>query len=182
MGKEYPEIDPAIRDWIAQQKMFFVSTAPLAQDGLINCSPKGMDTLRVLGPRTIGYLDMTGSGVETIAHLKGNKRIVIMMCAFDGPPKIFRFYGKGEVLEIGTEKFNELVPQFEKGIGARSIIRIEIDLIRDSCGYAIPLLDYTGERDVLSKWAESKGLEGVRKYREENNQVSLDGLEGLTPQ
>ena len=98
MAKDHPEITPAIRDWIGKQKMFFVATAPLAGDGLVNCSPKGMDTLRVLGPKTIAYLDLTGSGVETIAHLKENGRIVVMMCAFEGAPNIVRFYGRGSVL------------------------------------------------------------------------------------
>ena len=179
MGKEYAEIDGPVRDWIAQQKMFFVSTAPLAGDGLVNVSPKGMETFCVLGPRTVAYLDLTGSGVETIAHLKENGRITIMMCAFEGPPKIFRFYGKGEVLEVGSEGYAELIPQFDASIGARSIIRVEIDLIRDSCGYSIPFYDYTGERDVLSKWSDSKGEEGVRQYQQENNLESLDGLPGV---
>jgi hypothetical protein len=181
MGKEFPEIDQPIRQWIAEQKLFFVSTAPEAQDGLVNCSPKGMDTFRVLGPREIAYLDLTGSGVETIAHLRENGRITIMMCAFQGPPKIFRFYGKGEVLEKGSDRYKELISQFDEIVGARSIIHIELELIRDSCGYSIPLYEYSGERDVLSKWAESKGEEGVQAYQQANNLTSLDGLGGLTP-
>ncbi len=180
MGKEFAEIDQPIRDWVAAQKMFFVATAPLAGDGLVNVSPKGMDTFRVLGPKTIAYLDLTGSGVETIAHLNENSRITIMMCAFEEPPKIFRFYGKGEVFEAGTEEYAELIPQFEESIGARSIIRVEVDLIRDSCGYSIPFYDYTGERDVLSKWAESKGEEGIKQFQQENNRESLDGLPGVS--
>jgi hypothetical protein len=179
MGKEYPEIDQTIRDWIEKQKLFFVSTAPLSASGLVNCSPKGMDTFRVLGSRSIGYLDLTGSGVETIAHLKENRRITIMMCAFEGPPKIFRFYGRGEAFEKGSARYAELVPQFEEFSGARSIIHIEIDHIIDSCGYSIPLYDYAGERDVLIKWADTKGDEGVANYQQENNRESLDGLAGL---
>lgn len=179
MGKEFAEIDDSIREWIGKQKMFFVSTAPLAADGLVNNSPKGMDTFRVLGPRSVAYLDLTGSGVETIAHLRENGRITIMFCAFDGPPKIFRFYGKGEVLEEGTERYAELIPEFEESIGARSIIHVDVELIRDSCGYSIPLYDYREERDVLSKWADKKGAAGVKQYQQDNNRESLDGLAGL---
>jgi len=179
MGKEYAELEPAIREWISQQKIFFVSTAPVSPDGLVNCSPKGMDTFRVLGPRTLAYLDLTGSGVETIAHLRENGRITIMMCAFDGPPKIFRFYGRGEVFEKGSDRYGELISEFIGLPGVRSIIHIDVDRIIDSCGYSIPLYDHRGERDVLSKWAEKKGEEGVQRYQQENNRVSLDGLDGL---
>ena len=156
MAKDYPEICTDIREWVERQKMFFVATAPLAQDGLVNCSPKGMDTFRILGPRTIAYLDLTGSGVETISHLKENKRIVIMMCAFEGAPKILRFYGQGEVIEKGSEEYLERISNFREHLGARAIIHIEVDRIRDSCGYSIPSYDYTGERDVLKKWSETK--------------------------
>lgn len=179
MGKDYAEIDQPIRDWVAKQKMFFVATAPPAADGLVNVSPKGMDSFRVLGPRSVAYLDYTGSGVETIAHLKENQRITIMMCAFEGAPKIFRFYGKGTVLEKDSPRYQELAPEFEAGLGARAIIYIEVDRIIDSCGYSIPFYDYTGERDVLKKWADAKGEEGVKNYQQENNLKSLDGLPGL---
>lgn len=180
MGKAFPQIDEQIRDWIGKQKMFFVSTAPMAPDGLVNVSPKGMDTFRILGPKSIAYLDLTGSGVETIAHLKENGRITIMMCAFDGPPKIFRFYGRGEVFEKGSEKYDEFIQHFDELVGARSIIHIEVDLIRDSCGYSIPLYEFTGERDILTKWADTKGDEGVKTYQQENNLASLDGQPGIT--
>ena len=179
MGKEYAALDPAIREWIGQQKIFFVSTAPSSPDGLVNCSPKGMDTLRVLGSRSLAYLDLTGSGVETIAHLRENGRITIMMCAFDGPPKIFRFYGKGTVFEKGCDRYNALISEFIEDPGARSIIHIDVERIIDSCGYSIPLLDFCGERDVLTKWADAKGGDGVKRYQQENNRVSLDGLAGL---
>ena len=179
MGREYAELDPAIREWISQQKMFFVSTAPLSQAGLVNCSPKGLDTFRVLGRLTVAYLDLTGSGVETIAHLKENGRITIMMCAFDGAPKIFRFYGRGEALEKGSERYNELISNFGDQLGARAIIHVELDRIIDSCGYSIPVYEFAGERDVLSKWAGKKGEVGVRQYQQENNRISLDGLAGL---
>lgn len=179
MGKEYAELDPDIREWIGQQKVFFVSTAPLSPDGLVNCSPKGMDTLRVLDPRSLAYLDLTGSGVETIAHLRENGRITIMMCAFDGPPKIFRFYGEGKVFEKGSDRYNALISEFIDDPGARSIIHIDVERIIDSCGYSIPLYDFCGERDVLTKWADAKGEDGVKRYQQEKNRVSLDGLAGL---
>ena len=178
MGKEFAEIDESIRDWVGSQKMFFVATAPLSHNGLINCSPKGMDTFRILGPRTIAYLDLTGSGIETIAHLRENNRIVIMMCAFEGTPKIFRFYGKGQVFEKGSAPYEEHISSFDELIGTRAIIHIDLDCIRDSCGYSIPLYDYLGDRDVLSKWSE-KGDEGVKEYVRQNNQSSLDGLPGI---
>lgn len=180
MGKEYPVIDDEIRQWIGKQKLFFVSTAPLASDGLVNCSPKGMDTFRVLDERTIAYLDLTGSGVETIAHLKENGRITIMMCAFDGPPKIFRFYGKGDVLEKGSDEYAERIGAFEEYLGARSIIQINVKRIIDSCGYSIPLYDYKEDRDILLKWADAKGEDGVQKYQALENAKSLDGLDGLS--
>jgi hypothetical protein len=179
VGKEYTVIDEGIRRWIKQQRLFFVSTAPLDADGLINCSPKGMDTLRVLDERTIGYLDLTGSGVETIAHLRENGRIVIMMCAFEGAPKIIRFYGKGKVLRKDDAGYLGLIKQFEPFAGTRSIIRVEVERIIDSCGYSVPRYQYQGERDALLKWADTKGEGGVAEYQQLKNRRSLDGLDGL---
>lgn len=181
MAKTYPEINSKIRDWITNQKIFFVSTAPLSSEGLVNCSPKGMDSFCILGPRTVAYFDLTGSGVETIAHLKENGRIVIMMCAFDGPPQIIRFHGKGRVLQKGTPEYDAQISNFEEYPGARAIIVIDVDRISDSCGYSVPFYDYKGERDVLLKWAKVKGEEGVAEYQAKNNRKSLDGLEGLDP-
>jgi hypothetical protein len=176
MGKDYPEIDAKIADWVSRQKMFFVSTAPLSRDGMVNCSPKGMDTFRILGPRTIAYLDLTGSGVETIAHLQENGRIVIMMCAFEGPPDIYRFHGHGEALVKGTPEYDALIENFEEFPGARSIILISVDRISDSCGYSVPLYKYQGDRDGLIKWAEKKGPDGITAYQREKNETSVDGL------
>jgi len=179
MGKEYPEIDTKIRTWVEKQKIFFVATAPLAGDGMVNCSPKGMDSFRILGPRTVAYLDLTGSGVETIAHLRENQRIVIMMCAFEGPPQIIRFHGKGRVLQKGSTDYDAQISHFEEYPGARAIIIIDVDRISDSCGYSVPYYDYKGERDVLLKWAKNKGDDGVSDYQANNNRKSLDGLKGL---
>lgn len=176
MGKDYPEITPKIADWVSRQKMFFVATAPLSADGMVNCSPKGMDTFRILGPKTVAYLDLTGSGVETIAHLGENGRIVIMMCAFEGPPDIHRFHGRGEALLKGTPDYDALIGQFDELPGTRSIIRIAVDRISDSCGYSVPLYDYKGDRDGLIKWAEKKGTAGIEAYQRENNARSVDGI------
>ena len=179
VGKLYSKIDESIVSWISEQKMFFVSTAPLSGEGLVNCSPKGMDTLRVLGERTIAYLDLTGSGVETIAHLRENGRIVVMLCAFEGSPNIYRFHGKGMVYEKGSEGYRARIGAFDECPGVRSIIEIEVERISDSCGYSVPLYGYKEDRDTLLKWAEAKGPDGVADYQEEKNRKSLDGLPGL---
>src|SRR5262245_43345892 len=161
--------------------MFFVATAPLAADGLLNCSPKGMDTFRILGPRDVAYLDLTGSGIETIAHLRENGRIVFTFCAFAGPPKIVRLHGTGIVIEADTPEYARLRPRFPDYPGARSIVRASLGRIGDSCGYAVPQYAYVGERDTLARWAESKGPDGLTRYRGEKNVRSLDGLPGLDP-
>ncbi len=142
----------------------------------MNCSPKGLDTFRVLDERSIAYLDLTGSGVETIAHLKENERITIMMCAFEGPPKIFRFYGRGQVLQKGSDEFAEFIGAFGDALGARPIIRIDLERIIDSCGYSVPKYEFKEDRYTLKKWAETKGEEGVLEYQALKNAKSLDGL------
>lgn len=179
MAKTYPAIDEKMRAWVARQKLFFVSTAPLSENGLLNCSPKGMDSFRILDDHSVGYLDLTGSGIETIAHLRENARIVIMFCAFEGPPNIVRFHGTGSVHAKDSEGYEKLLPHFDELPGARSIIKVDVTRIGDSCGYSVPLYDYVGDRDVLTKWAENKKEEGVAAYQKENNQASLDGLPGL---
>ncbi|MDH3639824.1 MAG: pyridoxamine 5'-phosphate oxidase family protein [Gammaproteobacteria bacterium] len=179
MGKEYQEIDEHMRGWMERQRVFFVSTAPLADDGRINCSPKGLDGLRVLGPRQIVYADIGGSGIETVAHLKENGRIVIMLCAFDGPPKIFRFYGHGRSVEPHDADFEKLVPMFPKIPAIRNFIIIDINCIRDSCGYGVPLYDFKTDRESLKSWCESKTEEEILTFRIERNALSLDGLPGL---
>ena len=179
MGKEYKEIDDRIQSWIERQHLFFVSTAPLASNGRINCSPKGLDGLRVLGPRQIAYADIGGSGIETVAHLKENGRIVVMLCAFDGPPKIFRFYGNGRSVEPHEAEFERLVPMFPELPAIRNFVVVDIDCIRDSCGYGVPLYDFKSERESLKNWCESKTEEELLAYRVERNSQSLDGLPGL---
>lgn len=180
MGKLFEVITPELEQWIRAQKMFFVATAPLSPDGHINCSPKGLDSFAILGPDTVAYQDLTGSGVETIAHLQENGRIVIMFCAFDGPPKIVRLHGRGEVLTPGHPDFEHVGAGFPQRQGVRAYIRVKTDRISDSCGYAVPLYDYKKDRDVLDKYNANKGEEGLKVYRAEKNRTSIDGLPGLT--
>ena len=179
MGKAYQEIDTRIRRWVERQKVFFVATAPRADDGLVNCSPKGMDALRVVDEHTLAYGDIGGSGIETVAHIKENGRVVIMLCAFDGPPKIFRFYGRGRVLEPGDDGFAALAERFAHLPAIRNLVVVDVELIRDSCGYGVPFYDYRGERDSLSNWVNAKSEQELEAYRRKNNAQSLDKLPGL---
>lgn len=179
MSKDYTEIDDGIQAWMARQHVFFVATAPLAGDGLVNCSPKGLDCLRVLGPTTLGYVDTGGSGIETVAHLRENGRIVLMMCAFDGPPKIFRFYGSGRAVEPGHSDFDDLLARFPTMPAARNIVVIDVERIRDSCGYGVPQFDFRRHRDSLPNYFSKRSEEERVAYRRERNSVSLDGLPGL---
>lgn len=179
MGKIYLTIDDAVRKFIEAQPVFFVGTAPLDSGGHVNVSPKGHDTLRVLGPSTVAYLDLTGSGIETVSHIKENGRIVLMFCAFQGPPKIVRLYGQGRVIEPEQAEFADLAGRFPEYEGTRAIISVEVSRISDSCGYAVPLLKYEGERTQLSAWAHKLGPEGLKKYRHEKNQRSIDRVPGL---
>jgi predicted pyridoxine 5'-phosphate oxidase superfamily flavin-nucleotide-binding protein len=179
MGKLYDTITPKLQAWIQEQQLFFVATAPLAQEGHINCSPKGLDSFRVLDERTVAYIDLTGSGVETIAHLKENERITILFCALSGAPKILRLYGKGEVLPKGSESYDQLKTEFPTYDGARAIIRIHVSRIADSCGYSVPRYEYVEQRDTLLQWADRKGQQGIEDYKKEKNASSIDGLPGL---
>jgi hypothetical protein len=178
VGKIYAEITPELQAWVAAQKIFFVATAPTAE-GHVNCSPKGTDSLRVLGSQEIAYLDLTGSGVETIAHLQENGRIVVMLCAFEGPPKIVRFHGLGRVYPLGTAEFGQYLRHFEAIPGARAIIHVQVTRISDSCGNGVPLYAFQGERGIIEPWAEKKGEVGLREYRQLKNSTSVDGLVGL---
>lgn len=179
MGKVHESINEGLARWIERQPMFFVATAPRAEEGLVNCSPKGMDTFRILGPNQVAWLDLTGSGAETIAHLRENGRICVMFCAFEGPANIVRLQGRGEALPLGSAEFEALQDRFPDLPGARSIIRVDVQRIADSCGYGVPLMQYHGERDTLIGWAEKKGPEGLAAYRAERNRHSLDGLDAF---
>jgi hypothetical protein len=176
MSKPHPNITPDLAEFIARQKVFFVSTAPLSVDGHVNLSPKGLDCLRVLSPTRVAYLDLTGSGNETAAHLLENGRITLMFCAFDGPPRILRLHGRGEVLLHDTPAFAQLRPLFPPYPGARQIIAIDITRTSTSCGFAVPLYEHVGDRDQLLKWSETKGDDGLTEYRQQKNLRSIDGL------
>ena len=179
MGEIYESLDSALRGWIAQQKVFFIGTAPLAAEGLVNCSPKGMDTFRVTGDHEVVYLDLTGSGVETIAHLQENGRIVIMFCSFDSVPRSLRLHGIGHVYLKDSEGFTTYRPLFGEFAGVRSIIRVEVKRIADSCGYSVPEYNFKAGRDDLVRYWERKGVQGVKDYQQSQNARSIDGLPGF---
>lgn len=176
MGKEYEQITEEHRKFIENQRLFFVSTAALDADSHINLSPKGFDCFRVLSPTRVGYLDIVGSGNETSAHLLENGRITFMFCAFDGPPKILRLYGRGYTVLPGDVEWSELSTQFTILPATRQIIVADIFEVKSSCGFGVPFYEYTGERDQAFKWAENKGPEGLEEYKKEKNMVSMDGL------
>ncbi len=179
MGKIYSTIDDSVRQFIEAQPVFFVGSAPLDPAGHVNVSPKGLDTFRILGPSTVAYLDLTGSGIETVSHLQENGRIVLMFCNFQGPPKILRLYGRGRVIDTGDPEFRSLAGHFPEHAGTRCVILIEISRIADSCGFGVPLLKYEGQRTQLSAWSHKLGAGGLDAYREEKNQRSIDGIPGL---
>ena len=179
MGKTFEQIDELLQAFVQRQHVFFVATAPTSVDGHVNCSPKGLDSLRILAPHTVAYLDYTGSGAETIAHVRENGRIVLMFCAFEGPPKIVRFHGRGSVVEPGDAEFDSLLALYEPGPGVRSIIKIDVERVSDSCGYGVPVLRYEKERTQLTLWAEKKGESGLETYKRQKNAASIDGIPAL---
>lgn len=181
MGKIYERIDDSLQAWMARQRMFFVATAPLSESGRVNVSPKGHDALQILDERTLAYLDYGGSGVETIAHVRENGRIVIMMCAFEGPPKIYRFHGDGEVITPLDKDFDELAGRFDiEGVGIRAIVRIRVSRISDSCGYGVPHYDFVAQRPSSQNWNAKKGTAAIREYQVEKNLQSIDGMAGIS--
>jgi hypothetical protein len=178
MGKVYQAIDGRLRDFLLAQRMFFVATAPTATDGHINVSPKGLTgSFVVLGPDRVAYYDYGGSGVETIAHLRDNGRIVLMFCAFQGPPNIVRLHGRGVSILPGEPRFDELVAAFDAvpQPGLRSVIEVEVTRVSDSCGYGIPMMTYAGDRDLLPRFWERKSPEETADYRATRNATSIDG-------
>ena len=179
MVKTATSLSDAHTEFIRSQNMFFVGTAPVGARGHINVSPKGMDTFRILNPTAVAYLDLTGSGVETIAHLRENGRIVIMFCAFQGPPNILRLYGRGRSVKPEDVEFPSLQEYFPVFASTRSIIVVDISRVSASCGYGVPLMQHEGERPQLQAWASKKGPDGLRAYRQEENRQSIDGLPGL---
>lgn len=181
MGKVYTVIDEDLQAWIERQQMFFVATAPLAADGLLNVSPKGHDTLRVIDQHTLAYLDYGGSGIETVAHLRENGRIVIMLCAFEGPPKIYRFYGTGKVFSPLDKGFDDLALHFDRSqLGTRTIVRIAVSRIADSCGFGVPLYDFRQQRTTSVEYVRKREAATIGSYLVEKNAQSIDGLGGLS--
>ncbi len=174
-------IDSELAAWIGKQPVFFVATAPLSAAGHVNTSPKGGNSFRILGPKEVVYHDYTGSGAETAAHLKENGRIVIMFCAFEGPPRILRLHGRGEVIEPGHARFAEMAAHFPPHPGTRSFIRVEVSRVATSCGHGVPLMDMRGRRDLIEKWSLSKGPDGLEQYRAAKNRNSIDGLPAIAP-
>ena len=182
MGRTYAAIDERLATFLRAQPLFFVASAPLSGDGMVNCSPKSNDgELAVIDPHSVAYLDRTGSGVETIAHLRENGRIVLMFCAFQGPPRIVRIHGHGTVVERDDEGYEELATRFtsERLEGVRAVIVVSANRIADSCGYGVPVMEVREHRRQLTEWTARKGDEGIREYWETTNTHSLDGLPAL---
>ncbi len=180
MGKVLDALDPKLTDWIEQQHVFFVATAP-SDGGHVNLSPKGHDCFRVLDDRTVAYLDLTGSGAETIAHTRQNGRITVMFCAFSGPPLVLRLFGAGTAHPHGSARYEEVVGEFPAVPGARSIVTVAVERVQTSCGFSIPLMEYQDERPTLQQWAERQGADGLAEYWVDRNAQSIDGLPALDP-
>jgi hypothetical protein len=174
MASFHEDLDESLCEFIASQHMFFVATAP--EEGRVSLSPKGMNSLHVFNSREVGYLDVTGSGNETAAHVGQNGRLTLMFCSFDRTPLILRLYGTGRTLHPRDAEFEERMQSFEPISGARQIILLSVESIQKSCGYGIPFYEYQGERDTLKKWAEKKGPDGLAEYWEEQNVTSIDGI------
>ncbi|HEY7133453.1 MAG TPA: pyridoxamine 5'-phosphate oxidase family protein [Acidimicrobiia bacterium] len=179
MARTYDEITPELADFIGRQHVFFVATAPSGDAGHVNVSPKGLDTFTVLDGHAVAWLDLTGSGIETLAHLRENGRITIMFCAFEGPPRIVRLHGRGRPLSIEQADVDGLLARFPALPGRRSVVVVDVERVSTSCGYAVPLMTYEGDRPTLLEWAERRGPDGITAYHDEHNAHSLDGLPGL---
>lgn len=174
MAKFFSELDDALQSFIREQKVFFTATAPA--EGRINLSPKGMDTFRCLDPKTVAYLDLTGSGNETAAHLIENGRMTVMFCSFSEKPLILRIYGRGRVVRPRDSEWAGLHARFRPSVGERQIVVLHVESAQTSCGFAVPVFELKEERPMLTEWTVKKGEEGVRDYWREKNQVSIDGL------
>ncbi len=175
MAQRFTELKDSLREFIEKQHIFFVGTA--APDGRVNVSPKGMDSLRVLGKHRVVWLNVTGSGNETAAHLNEAPRMTLMFCAFTGSALILRVYGTARVIHRDEPEWAELYGLFPSIPGARQVFDLQVDLVQTSCGQAVPFFDYLEERTELNEWAAKKGEEGLREYRQDRNRLSLDGRE-----
>lgn len=174
MGAQFPEITDRLRDFIEAQHLFFVGTA--ARDGRVNISPKGLDSLRVLGPNRVIWLNGTGSGNETAAHLLDVPRMTVMFCSFGAKPLILRLYGTARAIHEGDADWDELLAAFPPMQGSRNIFDLHVDLVQTSCGFGVPLMDFRSERETMAQWAAKKGDVGIAAYQQEKNRISLDGL------
>ena len=179
MSKTYTAIDEKIAAFIKRQNMFFVATAPASLDGRVNVSPKGYDSLVVLGPNKVAYLDLGGSGIETHAHVQENGRITLMFCAFDGAPNILRLFGQGMAVGFDDPGFDDLLAHFPTFERARAVILVDVDLVTDSCGWGVPLMEFKGERDQLKRYVDHKPIAEWKDHRYVRNAQSIDGLPGL---
>jgi hypothetical protein len=179
MGTVYEGMDDVLSAWITEQPVWFIATAPLAADGHVNVSPRGHDTLSVLGPRQVAWVDYTGSGVETIAHLRENGRICLMFASFGPRPRIVRLHGYGKVVMPGEGLFAEVVSRHPRHPSTRAVVVVDVARVSDSCGYGVPVMDLVGERELLRLIADKKGSGGMAEYRAEKNASSIDGLPGL---
>lgn len=178
MARVTDHIEDATADWINKQHMFFVGTAP-ANGGHVNLSPKGLDSIRILDANRVAYVDLTGSGAETIAHIRDDGRITFMFCAFDGAPRILRLYGTGAVHLPESSEFETLAPMFPHERGVRSIITASIDRVQDSCGYGVPIMEFRENRERLNEWIDRRSDEDIHTYWANKNRVSIDDLPAL---
>ena len=176
MAKQFTQLTPNLQAFIAQQHMFFTGSAPLSAEGRVNVSPKGIDTFRCLSLTQVAYLDLTGSGNETAAHIKDNGRLTIMMCSFAGKPTILRMYGQGRIVRSVDPEWELLYAHFDTVPGERQIVVLDIELVQTSCGFGVPLFEFKEHRSELLQWAERKGEDGLADYRDKKNARSLDGL------
>ncbi|MGB3656028.1 MAG: pyridoxamine 5'-phosphate oxidase family protein [Rivularia sp. (in: cyanobacteria)] len=176
MAKVFDSITEELQNFIANQHIFFVGTAPLDSTGHVNLSPKGNKTFRILSSNKVAYLDLTGSGNETSAHLQENGRITFMFCAFEGSPSILRLYGSGKTILPNNSEWESLYSHFPEIPGTRQIIVAEIERVQTACGMSVPLYEYQAQRENLVKWAAKKGESGIKEYHQNKNMVSIDGL------
>ncbi len=174
MSDKYPALSEDLAEFIKRQHLFFVATA--AKDGRVNLSPKGQESLRVLGPNEILWQNLTGSGNESAAHILDTNRMTIMWCSFEGLPRILRVYGQAQTIHPNHSDWQSCVKHIPAPVGARQYFKLKIDLVQTSCGYAVPLMEYQEDRDILAQWSEKRGEDGVRKYWEEKNTTSIDGF------
>ncbi|MGV8874081.1 MAG: pyridoxamine 5'-phosphate oxidase family protein [Rhodococcus sp. (in: high G+C Gram-positive bacteria)] len=179
MGKIFERIDDSLKTWIEAQPMWFVGTAPLQGDGHVNVSPRGHDSFSVLGDREVAWVDYTGSGVETIAHIRENGRVCVMFASFDSRPRIVRLHGTGSVWLPGDALFEDVVARHPVNPSTRAVVSVDVTRISDSCGWGVPIMEVAGEHDLIRRHAEKKGVDGMEKYRAERNAVSIDGLPGF---